>query len=426
LKKILLIAYYWPPAGGVAPMRWLRMTHYLAENGFDITVMTPSNGSFTYYDASLEQKVHPNIKVIKTYSLEPLQWYQSLRNKKGQPMPLAEFNDKKNGSFFSKFSLWMRANIFIPDARIGWVPFAYRRASREFKTSHFDIIITTGPPQSAHLIGLLLKKKYNVRWIADFRDPWTEIFYYDQLPHLSFVKKIDKNLEDKVIRNADVITTVGFKMAELFASRAKRVEVIYNGFDGEVTTTLSLENKHSRKRISYIGSFLEGYENVVFWDALNFYIQEKNITEKEISLEFFGTIPENAQKVINSKGLDKFTKFHGVVGHVQAIEAMQFSNLLLFILPNLKSSELIISGKLFEYLKSNIPILAIGNVQGEAASILKETTGLPMLDYKDYDGILGQLKYHLDADKPINNAVNSQKYSSENQSNYLAKILTSL
>lgn len=232
-------------------------------------------------------------------------------------MPLAEFNDKKNGSFFSKFSLWMRANIFIPDARIGWVPFAYRRASREFKTSHFDIIITTGPPQSAHLIGLLLKKKYNVRWIADFRDPWTEIFYYDQLPHLSFVKKFDKNLEDKVIRNADVITTVGFKMAELFASRAKRVEVIYNGFDGDVTKTLTLENKLSKKRISYIGSFLEGYENVVFWDALNFYIQEKNITEKEISLEFFGTIPENAQKVINSKGLDKFTKFHGVVGHVQ-------------------------------------------------------------------------------------------------------------
>jgi glycosyltransferase involved in cell wall biosynthesis len=426
LKKILLFAYYWPPAGGIAPMRWLRMTHFLAQAGFDITVMTPSNGSFAYQDNSLSQRVHPNIKVIKTYSLEPLQWYQRLMHKKGQPMPLAEFSDKKNGSIFSRFSLWLRANIFIPDARIGWVPFAYHRACKEFKKSNFDVIITTGPPQSAHLIGLLLKKKFNVRWMADFRDPWTEIFYYDQLPHLSFVKKLDKKLEDKVVRNADVITTVGFKMAELFASRAKRVEVIYNGFDGEVKSTPTLKNKQFIKRISYIGSFLEGYENVVFWDALNFYIQRKNNTEKEISLEFYGTISKKAKEVIISKGLENFTNFHGVVGHGQAIEAMQTSDLLLFVLPNSKSSELIISGKLFEYLKSNVPILAIGKVEGEAASILKETTGLPMLDYYDFDGILAQLEYHLDLDNPMNNASNSQKYSSQNQSEYLAKILSSL
>ncbi len=375
-----MIAYYWPPAGGVAPMRWLRMTHYLAENGFDITVMTPSNGSFAYYDASLEQKVHPNIKVIKTYSLEPLQWYQSLRNKKGQPMPLAEFNDKKNGSIFSKFSLWLRANIFIPDARIGWVPFAYRRASQEFKTSDFDIIITTGPPQSAHLIGLLLKKKFNVRWIADFRDPWTEIFYYDQLPHLYFVKKIDKNLEDNVIRNADVITTVGYKMAELFASRAKRVEVIYNGFDGEVTKVEKLKNKDTFK-FYHIGSFLNDYP------IETFLICVKKIIEKypkiKVEINFVGNNTSYLQKVIRDIGVENNCVFHGILNKTGLKAHYLQADCLIFILANSKDNQRLISGKIFEYLKYSTPIISLGPIDGEANDILLKIGHVPTSNYYD-------------------------------------------
>jgi len=203
LKNVLIFSYYWPPAGGVGVQRWLKLTKYLPEFGWNPIIVTVKNGSYPYIDLSLLHEVPGNIEVHKTKTFEPFEWYNLLLGKRGKHVPTAVLDSSTNKNFLQKLAAFIRANFFIPDARKGWVNFAIDTGEKIFRTKHIDAIVTTGPPHSTHLIGLYFKKKYPIKWLADFRDPWTHLFTNTYLPQINLVKKLDKKLEKRVLQAVD-------------------------------------------------------------------------------------------------------------------------------------------------------------------------------------------------------------------------------
>ncbi|MDW8274577.1 MAG: glycosyltransferase, partial [Chitinophagales bacterium] len=231
MQKVLLLTYYWPPAGGVAVQRWLKFCKYLPEHGWIPHVITVKDGSYPYIDTSLEREVPPEVNLYRTHALEPFAIYNFFRGNEGKQLPTAFLDSSARKTFFQKVAEWVRANFFIPDARLGWIPFAQRAAASIIRSENIKVVITTGPPHSTHLAGLWLKKRFEIKWVADFRDPWTNIFTNQYLPRSAYAQRKDERLESMVLSKADIITVIGPSMKKEFEGKAKKVEVIWNGYD---------------------------------------------------------------------------------------------------------------------------------------------------------------------------------------------------
>ena len=237
MKKVLIITYYWPPSGGAGVQRILKSVKYLPEFGilpYVVTVKT-DQASYPSIDESLGMDVPQQAKVYRTDTFEPFGIYSKLLGKKSIP---TGFSNESNPGFIQKFSRFIRGNFFIPDARRGWVKYAYREASRIIESEKIDTVLITSPPHSAQLTGLMLRKKYKFKWIADFRDPWTDIYYYDEFSHLPFARKKDLNFENAVLNSADRIITVSKDVKRLLAAKSKltsddKIIIIPNGYDEE-------------------------------------------------------------------------------------------------------------------------------------------------------------------------------------------------
>jgi len=202
-KKALIFTYYWPPSSGPGVQRFLKFCKFLPEFDWEPIVVTPANGSYPYTDDSLLKDVSEYVKVYKTKTLEPFAIFNMLQGKKGKSVPVALIGLQDSPSIFQKLSKYIRANCFIPDARVGWKKYAIKEGSRIIQNEKIDVIITTSPPHSTHLVGLELQKKHNIPWLADFRDPWTNIYFNRKLPRTARTKAKDKALEDKVVKHAD-------------------------------------------------------------------------------------------------------------------------------------------------------------------------------------------------------------------------------
>ena len=233
-KKILIITYYWPPSGGPGVQRWLKFVKYLPEFGWKPTVFIPENPSYPIVDESLSKEVSDELEIIKTKIWEPYQIAEFF-GKDNKKFKAGQFDVGNNQSWKSKLSIWVRGNFFIPDARVFWVQPSAKFLKKYLKENHFDAFVTTGPPHSMHLIGLELKKEFpRIKWIADFRDPWTEISYYK---HLKLTKSADqkhRNLEQQVFEKADITLATSFSDAENFRQKGANAFCITNGFDSEV------------------------------------------------------------------------------------------------------------------------------------------------------------------------------------------------
>lgn len=390
-KKILIITYYWPPAGGPGVQRWLKFAKYLPEFGWKPIIYTPENPSYPLLDETLMKDIPENIEIVRTKIWEPYQLAEKL-NKSNKKFKAGQFDVGKNQSWKSKLSIWVRGNFFIPDARVFWVNPSVKFLEKYLKENNIGTVVTSGPPHSLHLIGLGLKNKMpELKWIADFRDPWTEISYYK---HLKLTKSSDKKhrqLESAVFRNADITLATSYTDAENFRKAGANAVCITNGFD-ESDSGKKAEGQNSEKAnlqirqaftLSYIGVLeqLRNPENL--WKALDELIKENAEFAADFKLKFVGRIDDKILQSIENSSLKNHILNLGYLAHGKAVEEMQHSDMLLITnFPN-ESSRGIIPGKIFEYLASGKQILSFGPDKADVAKILEETQAGKHFGYQE-------------------------------------------
>jgi len=429
-KKILIITYYWPPAGGPGVQRWLKFAKYLPEFGWKPVIFTPENPSYPLLDESLMKDVPDSLEIIKTKIWEPYQLAEKL-NKSNKKFKAGQFDVGKNQSWKSKLSIWVRGNFFIPDARVFWVKPSTKFLEQYLKQNKIDVVVTSGPPHSLHLIGLHLKKKLpNLKWIADFRDPWTEISYYK---HLKLTKNSDKKhrqLESDVFKNADITLATSYTDAENFRKNGANAVCITNGFDEtDATQTLQYSNSETLKQkftLSYIGVLeqLRNPENL--WKALENLVNTNPDFAENFALKFAGRIDDKILNTIENSTLKNHILNLGYISHDKAINEMAKSSLLLITnFPN-ESSKGIIPGKIFEYLATGKQIISFGPTEADVSKILKETNAGKHFSYSDSETIKNFILEKFELWKNGNlleNTQNIEQFSRRNLTKKLSEIL---
>ncbi len=389
-QKIVLFTYYWPPAGGPGVQRWLKLTKYLAEMGWKITIICPKNPTAAGYDYELLKDIHPEIEIIKTQTFEPFEYYQKL--KCGKSGGVGGIGIQESKGKIQKAALWIRANLFVPDARKGWGKFAFKAFKNWVVQKGVpDYIITTGPPHSIHLTGLKIKQKFDVKWIADFRDPWTTVFYNEFLPRTNCTKAKDLELETQVLKRANLVTTISPGLKSELENRAGKVEIVWNGFD-EKDIPKIYEGKTDKFKISYIGNFKPNQNVPELWRALQSISKELEDFSENLEIELAGNVSDLILNDIEKNGLRKNLELKGYVSHTDATQLMTKSNLLLFVIPQTERNHLILTGKIFEYLASGSQILSIGPPQGDAAEIIRLANRSEMIAYDDFETIKEEIK----------------------------------
>jgi len=386
MKKVLIITYYWPPSGGSGVQRWLKHTKYLSDFGWQPIVFTPENPSFEVKDESLVADIPKEIEVIKLPIWEPYQVVDKLKPKSNQQTDLVK---KDKPSLFNKLMLWVRGNFFIPDPRKFWVKPAVSILKDIISTNEIDMIITTGPPHSMHLIGERLKKLTGVKWVADFRDPWTDWELFDNFYLSQFAKAKHKKLEKKVLRNADAVVTVSKNYADGLRKIGDReVKVITNGFDKAEFDKIDAF-KPDQFVIRHIGVVDELRDPRPVLQALKKLVDQGDM---DIRFEFVGNINQTLKaEVTEDPVLNKVVDFRPYVPHSEVISLFKSSAVLLLVLANSKNAIGNIPGKLFEYLAARRPILVVGNTKGDSAKIVKDTNAGLAVERDDIEAIKGAI-----------------------------------
>jgi hypothetical protein len=418
--KVLIITYYWPPAGGSGVQRWLKFVKYLQEFGIEPVVYTVENGNYLKQDTSLLKEVPMNIEILRQPIWEPtnlLFWKKKKQQNKG-------ISNLSKGGLLS----FIRGNFFIPDPKVFWIKPSVKFLQKFLDTNEVDVIISTGPPHSMHLIAEKLHQKNAVKWLADFRDPWSGLYYNKEFKQLAFAKNKNRKLEDVVLKNADCILTVSNNLKQEFSQKAKRVAVITNGFDDEflASSNVILDTKFS---ISYIGLLPKQSNPKLLFRVLKVLCDENLTFKKDLQLNFIGDISAEISAEIEANKLLENTNFEGYVAHQQAIEYQNKSQVLLLLIPNVKNNKGILTGKLFEYLKAKRPILAIGPKKGDLATILKETNAGVIVNFDAEEKLklqLLELYQKYKEEKLEVNSVNIDKYHRKELTKDLASLLKSL
>lgn len=377
MKKALIITYYWPPAGGSGVQRWLKFVKYFRDFGVEPVVYTVENPNYPIVDESLSKDIPEGIEILKLPIWEPNNLFAFFGKSKTESAGFIN----PNPSLFGKILQYVRANYFIPDARKFWVKPSTRFLKKYLGSNKIDVVITTGPPHSMHLIGLNLKKELNIKWMADFRDPWTEIDYFEQLPLTKKAKEKHHFLEKEVLRNADAVLAVGNTMKENFSDFNSNVVTVTNGFDEELDETIvKLDSKFT---ITHIGLMNADRNPKMLWEVLAEIISENKEFAADFELKLIGKADASVIAEISRFQLSKNVQVIDYVTHDKVVEFQQKSQVLLLIVNKVPSAKGIITGKIFEYLMAKRPILAIAPTNGDLAEILKETNGGLVVDFDD-------------------------------------------
>lgn len=379
MKKVLIITYYWPPAGGPGVQRWLKFVKYFRDFGIEPIVYIPENPNYPIVDSNFLNEIPEGITIYKQPIFEPYKLASFLSTKKTKRIS-SGIIQTKNQSVLEKIMLWVRGNLFIPDARKYWVKPSVNYLKDIIKKENINTIITTGPPHSIHLIGLNLKELLPIKWISDFRDPWTSIGYHKKLKLTSKSIKKHKKLESLVLNNADkLIVTSETTKKEFQALSSKPIEVITNGFDTTYRGDAILDNKFT---IAHIGSLLTGRNPENLWQVLSELIVENPVFKKALVLNFVGVVSDDVLQTIYSFGLHANVNLLGYVSHNEALKLQQSSQILLLAEINAVETQGIIPGKLFEYMAAKRPILAIGPDNWDVAEIISETSSGETFTYQ--------------------------------------------
>jgi glycosyltransferase involved in cell wall biosynthesis len=422
MNKVLIVTYYWPPSGGAGVQRWLKFAKYLPEFGWEPIILTvdPQYASYPVTDYSLNEDLSPDLQVYKT----PATDYFSIYKKDKSKIPSAGFANSVDDTLIGKLMRFIRGNFFLPDPRKGWNKYAFKKASGLIETEGIKHVITTSPPHSTQLIGLKIKKKYpEIRWIADLRDPWTDIYYYKQFYPTVLSKMIDENYEKRVLEKADKITTVGSSLKNTFSLKKEglesKTEVITNGYDEDDFTGIESE-KPSKLTITYVGTLSDIYPV----NGLVIALKKMKKQGMDFALRFVGSVSGKTKQLITSYIPDTTLEFLPYAIHSEAVKYLMSSTLLLLIIPSHQSNKSILTGKLFEYIASGKPILCLGPADGDAAEIIRKCKSGVTFDYNDSDKIFEFLsQINLYSEFPDKKAV--KNFSRYNLARQMADALTS-
>ena len=428
MKRVLIITYYWPPSGGSGVQRWLKMSKYLPENGWQPVIYTADDAEYPVEDASLEQDVTPEAEVIRRPIVEPYTFYKKfLGMKKGEKVKAGFINEgaKKTG-WKENLSVWLRGNFFIPDARCWWVRPSVRYLSNYLKKHSVDAMISTGPPHSMHLIAKALHKKFNIPWIADFRDPWTDIDFYKDLKLTSCADRKHHRLEHQVLTEASKVVTVGWDCARgLETHGAKDVVVITNGYDFDNSIPSNCQNHTSSFTMSHIGIIGENRNPKMFWQVIGELSQSV-----DLKIKLIGQVDNSVVESIKRNRIEKNVEIIPYIPHNHVIEEQQKSDLLLLFVNNTPNAKGILTGKIFEYMASGRPILCIGPEDGDSARILNETQTGITVDFNDKEEmkavILDMMHKYQENQLVTQHNATVEQYSRRNLTKKYAELLNGL
>lgn len=425
-KKVLIITYYWPPSGGAGVQRWLKFAKYLPEFGWEPVIYTPENPYFAIKDESLVKDLPQDIKVIKKKIFEPYRLYERLVGEKGGSVNQGFIDqEKENASIASKISLWIRGNLFIPDARRFWIGPSVRYLNRYLKKQPVDAIVTSGPPHSMHLIGKRLKKKMNIPWIADFRDPWTQIDFYHKLNISKFADQIHRKLERSVFNLADTVLTVNWQMKYEFQRiGGQKIEVLTNGFDEDDFP--AKKQKDIRKfTVFHLGSMNSDRNIDSFWKSLKDISARNENFHSQLRVVLIGKIDSSVFKSIAKYDLTSQLEHIDYMPHEEALSMAGEASLLYLPLNQTHNVKGITPGKLYEYLALKRPILCIGHKNGDAAKILDKTGAGKNFQPEDNEGMQNYIIKVFERNYSIENA-DIEEFSRKNLTKKLDAILTDL
>jgi glycosyltransferase involved in cell wall biosynthesis len=422
--KVLIITYYWPPAGGPGVQRWLKFVKYLPEFNIEPIVYCPENPNYPIIDKFLEQEESNDITILKQPIREPYKFANLLSKNSSKAISSGVIPKQNKQSFVERMMLYIRGNFYIPDARKLWINPSVSFLSEYIKTHDIKTIITSGPPHSLHLIGLKLKQQLGVNWLADFRDPWTTIGYHKQLKLTLASQKKHIRLERDVLNSADqIIVTSEATKNEFRLKTNNPIEVITNGYDYH---SIPQPEKDSKFTMAHIGSLLSERNPKALWKALHKLVEEHQDFKEAFQLHLIGLVSEDVLQCIYEHQLKDFIKLHGYVSHSEAIKAQMQSRVLLLIEIDSEDTKAIIPGKLFEYMASETPIIAIGPKDADVEQIIKSTNTGHYFCYNKKNAIKSQILSYFDAYKKSTLAtypIGLKQYSREELTSKLAKLI---
>jgi hypothetical protein len=396
-KKVLIITYYWPPSGGSPVLRWLKFARYLRDFGWEPTIYTPANPVPQAMDDSLLNEIPSGITVLKTQIWEPYKLFNRLSGKGGsKSMSTAFISESGKKGFTERFSVWIRGNIFIPDARKFWIRPSVKYLYAYLRQNPHDVIISTGPPHSMHLIAKVLRRKTGIRWVADFRDPWTNIDFYSELKLTRYADARHHRLERQVLDEADRIITVGPTMTREFEQlTVTPVTTITNGFDATLMDSVH-GGRDESFTILHVGSMPASRNPEKLWYVLGKLLEEKPELRASVKIELIGPVDFTILTSITVHKLESCLVKRGHTSNREVLKRMKEATVLLLVINNTQNAAGILTNKFFEYLSAKRTILAIGPPNGDAAKILEECTAGKIFDYHDETGLESYLSELID------------------------------
>ncbi len=427
MYKILIVTYYWPPDTGGGVQRILKFCKFLKAFGHEpVVITTPARpGPFADTSFSLDTAGIRSYRVAQMF--DPVKVYNRINKNSGSEISVVRPGALRRLTNLVSDFIWL--NLFIPDSKIGWYQPVLGRIDAILKREHYDALITTGPPYTAHLIGLSLKRRYKLPWIVDIRDPWPHVSY-KIVPRFKLVKDLNRFLEKRVLNSADKVITVGRQLAELLEGKVRRgkISVIYNGFDEKDFPEIQ-EKKAPVFRLGYYGRIHKQQIPYALLRQLADEIKHSPGFAKQFRLEIFGEISAEVLWIIQSILPGPNLKVSGNIPHGDLQKEFCRPQAFLLLINDFPGNNLIITGKIFEYLHCGWPVLGIGPVGGEAAQILAQTHA-------------GKMFAHMDSENPINwlrevfdrweqgrlqrNPVGAPLYRRKNQARQLESVITDL
>ena len=420
MKKVLIVTYYWIPSGGAGVQRWVKFTKYLRDFGWEPIIYTPENPEYPSIDHSFETDIPIDIEVLKTPIWEPYNVYRNLTGKKNKAINAGFISEDKKQNWKDKISIRIRGNFLIPDPRRFWIKPSVHFLTEYLMKNPVDAVITTGPPHSMHMIGLGLKRNFpNLSWVADFRDPWTNIDFYKELNLSWLADKIHHQMEKKIIQLADNVVVVSNEMkVEYELLQPKKIDVISNGYD-EADDNLSPVQQDEKFSISHIGTLNAARNPYTLWKVLSDLCNENPQFKSDLQIKLIGKVDFSVLEDIRNSGLQPNLLKIDYLSHSDAVVQQQSSQILLLLINKSGNAKGILTGKFYEYLAAKRPILGVGPTDGDAAQVLHETGGGVMVGFSDE---LATKKVILDYYKLYKS--NSLSVQTESVEKYSRKSLT--
>lgn len=425
MKRVLVIAYYWPPSGGSGVQRWVKMCKYLPSLGWQPVVYTPSNPAVTSFDETLAADIPAEVEVIRRPILEPGQFAK--RSTAAQVTPI---NSQKK-TLKQRIAMWIRGNCFIPDPRVLWVWPSVHFLCRYLKEHPVDAIISTGPPHSMHLIAQRVSRLTGIPWVSDFRDPWTKMFYFKHLNLTSWAENMHVKMELSVLDESTRVVAVSPLVLQDFAQVTKTpVSLITNGFDADdFASEPRVSFVSERFTLVHAGLFAADGNPLCLWEALGELCAEEDAFRKDFLLEFCGKTDSAVLKAAIESGLGDNMQDYGYVDHKSVVEKMKEAAVLMLPLRREPEYRATLPGKLFEYLASRRPVIGIGQKDGAMAAILASTGAGQTFEWDEKQLMKAWIREKYDLWKNgglMDNAADLSAYSREGLAASYARLLNEI